>query len=97
MGGEPEEISMQGGGKIVCTVLHMMNVFIEWLIGKERTIQGSNLTLFLSLPHLQFLIAYSVQRGKAKPQALFPLFVQTESKLEVERPGYSIGFIWLCC
>ena len=65
------------------------------VIGKERTIQGSNLTLFLSLPHLQFLIAYSVQRGKAKPQALFPLFVQTESKLEVERPGNVQLFNWI--
>lgn len=51
--------------------------FYSVVIGKERTIQGSNLTLFLSLPHLQL----------GQTPGLFPLFVQTESKLEVGRPG----------
>ena len=69
MGGEPEEISMQGGGRIVCIVLHVVECFYRVVVGEERTIQGSNLALFLSLPHLQFLIAYSIQRGNAKPQA----------------------------
>ena len=38
--------------------------FIEWLLVKKEL-----LTLFLTFPHLQVLIAYSIQRGKAKPQA----------------------------